>query len=139
MDVIQFNKSAFLLSGVLLAVLVYIALFVHDSFIRPFLGDVLVVIWLFVFLKSFLSFSSPKLAHLVLIFSCLIEIAQFFKLVELLGLQEFKLARVVIGTTFDWLDLLAYGIGWVSILISLIVTRLIRERNLKSSQKTKDV
>ena len=105
------------MSCILLSVLVYIALFVHDQFVRPFLGDVLVVIWLYLCLKSFIKMQSDKLAHAVLFFAYAIEIAQYYDLVTVLGLQHIRAARIIIGSTFDWLDLLAYTIGWFFILL----------------------
>ena len=41
---IRFNKHYFGLAVIILLVEVLIALYVHDDFIRPYLGDVLVVI-----------------------------------------------------------------------------------------------
>lgn len=114
---LRFNAKYFLVSCVLFLVLVYIAMYVKDQFIRPFGGDVLVVIWLCVFFKSIVSVAPYKLAHYVLAFAWSIEIAQYFKLVNILGLQDNKIASVAIGSTFDWQDLLAYTIGWGFILV----------------------
>lgn len=114
---ILFNRKYFFASCALFLVLVYIALFVNDQFIRPFLGDVLVVGWMYLFLKSFIKLQRYKLAHAVLFFSYSVEVAQFFDLVTILGLQHIKAARIIIGSTFDWLDLLAYTIGWFSIIL----------------------
>ena len=41
---LRFNKTYFLLTILLFCTEVIIALFVHDNFIRPYFGDVLVVI-----------------------------------------------------------------------------------------------
>ncbi|MBI9049120.1 MAG: DUF2809 domain-containing protein [Anaerolineaceae bacterium] len=103
------NVQAFLF---LLLLEIGIAIFVHDQVIRPFIGDML-VIWLLVFfLCSFFYFDKLKLLFAgVFIFACLIEIGQYFDLLFLLNLQNNALARIIIGVTFDWLDLLAYAIG----------------------------
>lgn len=114
---IRFNKNYFFLSCALLLVLIYIALFVNDKFVRPFLGDVLVVGWIYLFVSSFIKVQSYKLAHWVLLFACTVEVAQYYKLVEVLGLQDIKAARIIIGSTFDWLDILAYIIGWLAIIL----------------------
>nr|WP_238486413.1 DUF2809 domain-containing protein [Motilimonas eburnea] len=111
-----FSKAHFVCSTVLFAVLAYIALFVNDQFVRPFLGDVIVVVWLYTVLKSFLLIKSSWLAHFVLLFSYAVEVAQYFKLVSLLGLEHIKAVRIIFGATFDWLDLLAYTLGWLLIL-----------------------
>ncbi|WP_201768006.1 DUF2809 domain-containing protein [Acaryochloris sp. CCMEE 5410] len=40
-----------------------------------------------------------------------VEVLQYFKILELLGLGSSSLARTVIGTTFSWEDLVAYRLG----------------------------
>jgi Protein of unknown function (DUF2809) len=111
-----FNKNYFGLAILIFIIEVLIALFVHDRFIRPYLGDVLVVILLYCFLKSFLKLSVLTAALGVLIFSFMIEFLQFLHIVEKLHLEESKIARTVIGTSFSWIDLLTYVVG-ISIVI----------------------
>ncbi len=110
---VNFNKKYFILTLILLVIEILIGVFVHDNFIRPFIGDVLVVILLFTFFRIFYKGSSLKLILAVLAFSFTIEILQYFNLVSMLGLQDNKLAKIVLGATFDFLDLLAYLIGCV--------------------------
>lgn len=106
-----------MLSVLLFATESLIALFVHDSFIRPFIGDMLVVILLFAVCRTFLKVDHFRLALGVLVFSFLIEVGQYFELVKKLGLQRNRLARTIIGATFDFHDLLAYLAGVLLILI----------------------
>ncbi|MDC7239022.1 MAG: DUF2809 domain-containing protein [Spirochaetales bacterium] len=113
---IRFSFKDFIISILLLGLLVYIALFVRDRFIRPFLGDVLVVIWLYYTLKAFLNISCGRLAFGVFIFSYLIEFAQYFRVISWLGLEDVAIVRIVFGATFDFMDLLAYTLGWLVIL-----------------------
>jgi hypothetical protein len=40
-----------------------------------------------------------------------VETAQYFKLVYVLGLGGSKLARLVIGSSFEWIDMLMYTAG----------------------------
>lgn len=94
-----------------------IALYVHDKFIRPYVGDALVVILLYCLLKSFVKIKPFTAAFIVLTFAILIEIGQYFQLVKILGLSENKLASVVIGTSFSWEDILAYLAGTIFILL----------------------
>ena len=113
----RFHKTYFLLTLLLFLTEVLIALYVHDNFIRPWFGDFLVVILLYCFLRSFVAFSSSTAALLVLVFSFSVEMAQYFKLVNLLQLQDNKIARTVIGTTFEWTDLMAYMFGVTFVLL----------------------
>lgn len=113
--ILKFSPGYFLITFFLFLVEIMIALFVHDHFIRPYLGDVLVVILIYCFIKSFFSFPVLPTAIAVLLFSFLIELLQYWQMVKLLGLQPYKLARIVIGTSFSWQDIFAYtaGIGIV--------------------------
>src|SRR5215510_11987380 len=112
-----FYKKYVILSIVLFVVEISIALFIHDRLIRPFVGDMLVVILIFTICRSFIKANHFRLAFCVLIFSFAIEIGQYFNLVSILGVQHIKLARIIIGTTFDFHDLLAYSAGILLIFI----------------------
>ncbi|MEM9216490.1 MAG: DUF2809 domain-containing protein [Cyanobacteria bacterium P01_F01_bin.150] len=90
---------------------VYIAIYVRDDFIRPYMGDFLVVILIYALIRGLFKFSMQSTAVGVLIFSFVVEILQYFNIVELLGLGDSNIARIVIGTTFVWEDLLAYSLG----------------------------
>ncbi|MFI5154206.1 MAG: DUF2809 domain-containing protein [Chitinophagales bacterium] len=108
---LKFNLRYFVLAAILFFIEIFIALFVHDRFIRPFVGDVLVVILIYCFVRSFLRTPVLQTAVAVLIFAFLLEVLQYFDIVGILGLQHSKLARIIIGTSFEWTDLLAYSLG----------------------------
>ncbi len=108
---LAFNKNYFILTLLLFFTEVLIALYINDAFIRPYIGDVLVVILIYCFIKSFFKFSVNSVALFVLIFSFTIEFLQYVNIVEKLGLANYKVARIVIGTSFSWIDLLCYTIG----------------------------
>ena len=88
-----------------------IALFVHDGFVRPFIGDVLVVILIYTFIRIFIPERVRLLPLYIFIFSVIVEILQYFKIVEVLGLQDNKVMSTVIGTSFDIRDILCYFVG----------------------------
>jgi hypothetical protein len=95
-----------------------IALFVHDRFIRPFLGDVIVVWLVFAFVRSFVVWGENWYVVVgVLAFAVLVEVGQFFDVISLLNLQESRIAQVVIGSVFDWKDILAYAVGALLIIV----------------------
>lgn len=112
-----FNWKYGLAFVIIFLIEVIIAVYVHDSFIRPFFGDVLVIVLIYCFVKTFVKWTVKKAAVGVLIFAVAIEVAQFFKMAELLGLEKNKVASVVLGSTFDWLDILAYLIGTAAVII----------------------
>ncbi|SFF27847.1 ribosomal maturation YjgA family protein [Flavobacterium xueshanense] len=112
----QFNRNYFVITILLFLLEIEIALYVHDNFIRPYFGDFLVVILLYCFLKSFVKVSVWVAAALVLVFSFAIETAQYFNLVEKLELQHSKIAKIVLGNSFAWMDLLAYTLGILAVI-----------------------
>ena len=115
---LRFQRRYFIFFVILLLIEVVIAVFAHDNFIRPFFGDFLVVILIYCFVRSFFNTPLVMTAIGVLLFSYLMEVLQYFNLVKMLGLQNSNLARVMIGTSFEWTDLVAYtlGIGLVILL-----------------------
>lgn len=117
MAMLTFNKKYFLIFLLVFCTEVLIALYVHDDFVRPYLGDVLVVILIYCFVKSFLKVNPWPAALGVLLFAFAVEFAQYLNLVERLNLQQSKLARTVIGTSFSWIDMLTYIIGAAIVLI----------------------
>lgn len=116
----KFQPKYFMLTIVLFVVEVIIAVYMHDAVIRPYFGDVLVVILIYTFIKSFIEVGYGRLAVAVLLFAYAIEILQYFNLVKLLGLEQYALARIVLGTSFQWMDFVAYTIG---ILIVVAIER----------------
>jgi len=114
---LTFNKYYFALAVLLVITEVLIALYVTNNFIRSYFGDVLVVILIYCFVKSFMNLPVLPLAIGVLIFAFASEFLQYLKIVEILGLQKSALARTVIGTSFAWLDLLAYAAGIAVVLV----------------------
>jgi hypothetical protein len=100
----------------LLAVEIAIAHYIHTGLIRSFVGDVLVVVLLYVTLRTFLAWPAKHLALGAFVFACCIETAQAFNLVNLLGLHAqtpfHAVLRVALGATFDWWDFAAYTVGY---------------------------
>lgn len=113
-----FHKTYFYLTLLIFCVEVFIAVFVRDNFVRPYLGDILVVILIYCFLKSFLNLSVLKTALFVLLLAFSIEFLQYLKFIELLGLENSSFGGTILGTSFDWLDLLNYTIGIVILLLA---------------------
>jgi hypothetical protein len=115
-------KRLYLIATIILFIIeLFIGFYVHDKFIRPFIGDLLVVILLYCFVKSILNITTTKAAIYVLLFAYFVEIMQGLKFVELIGLSNYKIARILIGTTFSWIDIICYTIG---IAIVIIVEKL---------------
>lgn len=107
----SFDVKYFLAFCLLLAAEIWIAVFVHDRFVRPYLGDVLVIPVLYCLIRAVWDRAPSLLPLWVFLFAALVELSQYFRLVERLHLEGSTILRVVLGATFDVADLLCYAAG----------------------------
>lgn len=113
----RFNITYFVLALILFLVEVLIALYVKDAIIRPYGGDFLVVIWLYCCVMAVMDTSKIKAAVGVLLFAYLIEVLQYFKYAQQMGLSHNRIAMVVLGSSFEWGDIIAYTLGILTVLL----------------------
>lgn len=88
-----------------------IACFAHDSIIRPYGGDLLVVVLIYCAVKIFVNIPVVPATLAVLLFAYAVEITQYFHLIRRLGREHSTLARLVLGSSFSFADMLLYTIG----------------------------
>lgn len=100
------------LTLVILILEVIIAVYVKDKLIRPYVGDILAIIFVYFGIKTL--YPSLKQANiLAFLIGCIIEISQGFQILKYLGLQDNKWLSIILGSTFDWSDLFCYFIGFI--------------------------
>jgi len=109
------NKGYALAAIFLFIIEIIIALYFHDGFVRPYFGDFLVVMLIYCTVKSAGNLPVVQAVIAVLLFAYLIEILQYFDIVHRLGLGGSALATTVIGTTFQWGDIVAYTLGIICV------------------------
>jgi hypothetical protein len=85
------------------------------KFIRGSVGDFLVVMLIYFFMQAFRQWPAKKLALGVFAFSCVIEIAQYFHLADMLGFQRGSLWHIVLGNVFSWQDIAMYLLGTLAV------------------------
>lgn len=105
------RKNYFLGFIILLVIEILIAKYVQDDFIRPYLGDFLVVILIYCFLMAVSNISIAKGLLIVLLFSFAVEFFQLINIVKVLQYQPPKIIMIVLGSSFSAWDLLAYVLG----------------------------
>jgi hypothetical protein len=94
-----------------------IALVVHDRFVRPYLGDTLAVVLVYCGIRTVTPLGVHAAAAGALAIACAVEFGQWIDYVDRLGLGHVRWARIVLGTGFDWHDLIAYSAGALAILL----------------------
>ncbi len=123
---IGFYVRYFVLFNIVFVIEILIALFMHDRIIRPYIGDVLAVVWVYLLIKSFTNLPPVIVAIVSFAFACLVEFAQYIHFVNILGIQNNNLLCTVLGTGFEWLDIGAYFCGT---LLALTIRPLFRRLN----------
>jgi DNA integrity scanning protein DisA with diadenylate cyclase activity len=127
----KFSLKYFLLTIFIFLIEVLIATkLAHIFFVRAYLGDVIVVILLYTFVKSFVKMNDQKLVLGILIFSCVVEFAQYFHIAEKLGFRPGSLMYIVIGNSFSWIDILCYVAG------CLVLFLWLKLNNSKKKEQT---
>jgi hypothetical protein len=114
---VKFNLKYFMLMLLILVAEVIIGAYFHDAIIRPYGGDFLVVILIYCFVKSFFDLPVSATSLGVLAFAYIVEISQYFHLINRVGLENSKAARVIMGTSFSWTDMLMYTLGIILVLL----------------------
>ena len=88
-----------------------IALYVHDRLIRPYLGDVLAVWAVYCLVRTVWPEGIRLLPLYVFLFAAVVEGSQYFHLAAVLGADRMPFLGVLLGGTFDWAELVCYGVG----------------------------
>lgn len=107
------TRLVFLAVAVLiLAIEIYIAIYVKSGFVRYYAGDVLAVILLYALARAIFSKPPSNLPLKIFAFAAALELAQHLGVVQILGIEN-KILKIMIGGTFDFADLLCYAAGCV--------------------------
>lgn len=113
---IRFDGRSAVFALLWFAVLVWLATAgANLGWLRGFGGDVLAVIWLYCLLRAALDAPAHWLAAAALGGGLLIEFGQYLAATFHWPIGN-RALRIVLGATPDWLDVMAYGIGFVLIL-----------------------
>ena len=100
---------------------ILIALYVHDAVIRPYIGDSMAVILLYLSLRAVTPIRVLQAALTALAIAFAIEFGQMFHLIDILGQRGNRIASFILGGYFDVKDLGCYAAGAAA---ALIVERL---------------
>ncbi|MBD5135072.1 MAG: DUF2809 domain-containing protein [Lachnospiraceae bacterium] len=116
---------------ILLLLEIVIALFVHDDFIRPYVGDMIVVIVIYTFVRIWLPEKVRLLPMYIFIFAVFVELLQYFRIVEILGLQDNRFMRILIGSVFDIKDIACYLVGCTLLAVFEVILEMVKRKSNK--------
>lgn len=115
--ILNLNKTYLIFTILLFSIEILIAAYLKTGFIRYTFGDFLSVILLYCFFRSFLKVKPVKLAVFVLAIAFFIEFMQLLNILEWLQLEQNEILKIILGSTFNTLDLVAYTLGIATVLI----------------------
>ena len=113
----------------LMLIEIYIAAFVTNVFVRSYLGDVFITLLICFFVQAVIPKKISLLPIWVFLFALAVEIGQYFDVVKLLGLDDYKLISVWFGRCYSFYDVICYAVGC---LIFVVVDFLFLKRFEKS-------
>ncbi|WP_259756902.1 ribosomal maturation YjgA family protein [Pseudomonas sp. GCEP-101] len=120
---IRFDGRSALFALLWFAVLITLATAgANLGWLRGFGGDVLAVIWLYCLLRAAIDAPAHWLAAAALGCGLIIEFGQYLAAIFHWQIGN-RALRIVLGATPDWLDVLAYGIGFALILAARLALR----------------
>ena len=109
----QKRRTCWAVIGVIiLAIEIYIAIFIKGGFIRHYIGDVLATAMLYAFGRAIFKVAPIILAIFVFVISLFIEALQYLKILEILAVKS-SILRIIFGGTFDWADIICYLAGCI--------------------------
>ncbi len=98
---------------IILIIEIFIALFVHDDIIRPYVGDIIVSSAVYMLVRIFIPEKFRLMPLYVFLFAVFVEFMQYINIIAILGLENNSFFRTLIGTSFSWIDIICYFIGCI--------------------------
>jgi hypothetical protein len=114
---LRFDREAALWAVLIFIVEVLIAtVWSHHRWLRGFVGDVLAVVWVYFLLKTVIKANTCGLALVALAVGCLVELGQYVATVNGWQVQN-RVLNILLGSVPDWMDVLAYAVGFLLVLV----------------------
>ena len=96
---------------------VFIGAYSHSGIIRNYVGDILVIPVMYFFIRIIYPKRMRKLPYILFLFAVIVEILQYMKINNILGIEGSSLLGILLGSTGDIKDILCYFIGTIIIII----------------------
>jgi hypothetical protein len=112
----RFDPLSLVWAVALFVVLVLLATVgAHWGWLRSFFGDVLAVVWVYFVFRMFIAARVLPLALAAFGVGLAVELGQYLASTWHLHIAN-RALRIVLGSTADWWDVLAYAIGFAAVL-----------------------
>lgn len=105
---------------------VFIGAYSHSGIIRNYVGDILVIPVMYFFIRIIYPKRIRKLPYILFLFAVIVEILQYMKINNILGIEGSSLLGILLGSTGDIKDILCYFIGTIIIIIIDVIENIRR-------------
>ena len=129
---LQFSKNYLALAHFLLLVELAIAFIIKTGFIRYTFGDYLIVILLYAIIRGCTNLNVRASSLVVLLIAYGIEFLQLTPFLSYFNLEDSFTAKLIFGSTFHVMDLLAYTFGILTVLaIETSISKVQNSKNIR--------
>jgi hypothetical protein len=105
------RRAYALAAAAVFAAELFIALCVHDSIVRPYVGDSLAVVLVYLALRAVTRLRVAAAAAAAFAVGVVVELGQLVGILAILRLEHSPVARMLLGTDFEAADFGAYAAG----------------------------
>ena len=114
---IRLSLQAFMTAlGLFVALALLATVGKHTGLLRSFGGDMLAVVWVYYWLKTFVQMRVVPLALIALFIGYAIELSQYLAKLNHWVISN-PIVRTIVGSTPDWWDVFAYTLGFGLVLL----------------------
>ncbi len=118
------ERAVYLVAAlVILAIEIFIGICVRDDFVRPYVGDALVVILIYCLIRVIKPTGMKLLPLYVFIFALAVELLQLANIVDLLGIPRGSVIAIIIGTSFSFVDIICYAVGCIIVYLTELIIK----------------
>ncbi|MDE5781055.1 MAG: DUF2809 domain-containing protein, partial [Lachnospiraceae bacterium] len=89
--------------------------------------DIIVVIVIYTFVRIWLPEKVRLLPMYIFIFAVFVELLQYFRIVEILGFEDNRFMRILIGSVFDIKDIACYLVGCILLAVFEVILEMVKK------------
>ena len=120
----RLRATYFAIFVAVLCIEILIGVYVRDAFIRPYVGDVLVVVLIYCLIRVIKPMGVRLMPLYVFAFACGVELLQLIDVVGILGIPKGSVVAIMIGSTFSFPDIICYAVGCTIVAATVFLAKL---------------
>ena len=124
------RKYYLIVSAVLFLIEFLIAtVFKNLHWLRDYGGDMLIIPLIYCLVRIFVKALPKLMPFLMCCVGFIFEIAQYFHICDILGFEKDSVMRIIIGTSFSWMDIFCYIAGMLMIYAGIYLKKNLSFKN----------